>query len=66
MQTTSVTQITCRVMETYATESSTDLVLTFLRTSEEAENIADNTYEFMTPVAEITGMTNAFDATTNT
>jgi hypothetical protein len=53
-------------METGAEESSTALVLTFLGTSEEAENLVDNTYEFMTPVAEITGMTNAFDDTTNT
>ena len=53
-------------METYAEETSTGLVLTFLGTSEEAENLVDNTFEFMTPVAEITAMTNAFDASTNT
>ena len=66
VQTTSVDQITCRVMETGAEESSTALVLTFLGTSEEAENLVDNTFEFMTPVAEITAMTNAFDDSTNT
>ena len=53
-------------METGAEESSTVLVLTFLGTSEEAENLVDNTFEFMTPVAEITAMTNAFDDSTNT
>ena len=66
VQTTSVTQITCRVMETYVEEISTVLVLTFLATSEEAENMIDNTFEFSEPIAAITAMTNAFDATTNT
>lgn len=66
VQTTSVSQITCRVMETFTDETSTDLVLTFLRTSEEAENLVDNTFEFMTPIATITAMTNAFDEATNT
>ena len=53
-------------METYSEESSTVLVLTFLGTSEEAENLVSNEFEFYTPVAEIMGLTNAFDATTNT
>ena len=53
-------------METGAEESSTALVLTFLGTSEEAENLVDNNFEFMTPIAEITAMTNAFDDSTNT
>ena len=66
VQTTNVEQITCRVMETYASEISTVQVLTFLGTSEEAENLIDNTFEFSEPVAAITGMTNAFDDTTNT
>lgn len=40
--------------------------MTFLRTSEEAVNICDNVFEFYEPVATITDMTNAFDATSNT
>jgi hypothetical protein len=52
-------------METGAEESSSALVMTFLGTSEEAENLVDNSFEFMTPVAEITAMTNAFDDSTN-
>ena len=41
-------------------------MLTFLGTSEEAENLIDNTFEFSEPIAAITAMTNAFDADTNT
>lgn len=41
-------------------------VLTFLGTSEEAENLIDNTFEFSEPAAAITAMTNAFDPDTNT
>ena len=65
VQTTSVTQITCRVMETYTDVIKHAVVITFLRTSEEAENLVDNTFEFSEPVAAITDMTNAFDAVTN-
>jgi hypothetical protein len=53
-------------METYADEISEVQVLTFLGTSEEAENLVSNTFAFNEPVAAITGMTNAFDAATNT
>jgi len=66
VQTTSISQITCRVMETFTDEIKAALVLTFLRTSEEAEELVDNSFEFMTPVATITGMTNAFDEASNT
>jgi len=66
VQTTSVDQITCRVMETYTDEISTALVLTFLGTSEEAENLVSNTFEFSEPLTEITAISNAFDADTNT
>ena len=41
-------------------------MLTFLRTSEEAQVNVDKTYEYVTPVATLTGLTNAFDASTNT
>ena len=41
-------------------------MLTFLGTSEEAENLVSNTFTFNEPLAAITGMTNAFDADTNT
>ena len=41
-------------------------MLTFLGTSEEAENLVSNTFAFNEPIAAITGMTNAFDADTNT
>jgi len=53
-------------METYTDEISTALVLTFLGTSEEAENLVSNTFEFSEPLAEITAISNAFDADTNT
>ena len=41
-------------------------MLTFLGASEEAENLVDNDFEFMEPVASMTAMTNAFDESTNT
>ena len=66
VQTSTPTEITCRVMETFAEETSTALVLTFLRTSEEAVNNVDNTYEFATPVATVTSLTSAFDEASNT
>jgi len=66
VQTTSVTQITCRVAETYTDEISTVQVLTFLGTSEEAECLVSNMFEYSEPLSTITGMTNAFDADTNT
>lgn len=65
VQTSTPTEITCRVMETYAEDISTVKVLTFLRTSEEAVNLIDNTFEFYEPLATITDLTNAFDTATN-
>lgn len=66
VQTSTPTQITCRIMETLAEEISTVQVLTFLRTSEEAVNICSNVFEYSEPIASVTALTNAFDATTNT
>lgn len=66
VQTTSADQITCRVMETYTDEISSVQVLTFLGTSEEAECLVSNVFEFSEPLATITEMINIFDDDTNT
>jgi len=65
VQTTSPTEITCRIMETFATEISTVNTLVFLRTSEEAKAVANNIFDFTEPLSAMTAMDNAFDATTN-
>ncbi len=63
---TSATQIKCRVMETGTEEITTVQVITFLRTSEEAINLVDNKFEYMTPVATVNSISSDFDAATNT
>ena len=40
-------------------------VITFLRTQEEAKNDVSNAFQMTTPVATVTDLTAAFDATTN-
>ena len=52
-------------METGSTEVSTSNLLVFLRTSEEAQNDGSDTYDFATPVATISDLTNAFDSSSN-
>ena len=66
VQTTSATQITCRVMETGTEDLTTVKVLTFLRTSEEAINLVDNVFEYETPRSTVTELISEFDAETNT
>jgi hypothetical protein len=61
VQTTSATQITCRIAERTATEASTENLIVFLRTSEEAASDVAQTFDFAAPVGNITAMTNAFD-----
>lgn len=65
VQTTNTQKITCRVTETFQEEISEVQVLTFLGTSEEAENLVSNIFNFAEPAATITGMSNQFDAATN-
>ena len=62
VQTTSATQITCRIAERTATEASTAELIVFLRTSYEAASDVAKTFNFVAPVGNITAMTNAFDA----
>ena len=67
VQTTTKTQITCRVAETKATTTSTGPLSTFLRTSEEAVVVGiDKTFSFATPTATVTGLTAAYDTATKT
>ncbi len=66
VQTSSVDKITCRVSEAVDNSVSSVKVLTFLRTSEEAINLVSNIFEFSDPIAQVTGLSNAFDAATNT
>jgi len=66
VQTTNASQITCRVAETKATESSDVKVSTFLRTQEEAKNDVANDFGFKAPVATVSGLTAAFDTATKT
>jgi hypothetical protein len=61
VQTTSATQITCRIAERSATEASAAELIVFLRTSEEAATDVARTFNYETPVGSITGMTNVFD-----
>ena len=65
MQTTSASQITCRVSETGVSDASAAELLVFLRTSEEAQSDVVSTFNFMAPTATMTGMSNSFDAATN-
>lgn len=68
VETTSATEIVCRVGETGETVESSAVVLAFLRTSEEAA-LADGVskvWEFVPPVATVTALTAAFDEATNT
>ena len=65
VQTTSKTQITCRIMETGLTEIVTVQTLVFLRTSEEAVALVPTVYDYSEPLSVITDMTSAFDAATN-
>jgi hypothetical protein len=66
--TTEATKITCRVRETRATATGSGPVSTFLRTQEEAtvQDGVSKTFTFATPAETVTGLTSAFDATTNT
>ena len=66
VQTTSATQITCRIDET-ANDSpiSTGLIVVFLATSEEAQKDIDLTWTWATPMGTVTSMTSAFDANLN-
>ena len=66
VQTTNPTQITCRVRETGASQTSSGWVSTFMATSEEAVKDVDTTYEFATPVATVSALAAEFDAATNT
>lgn len=66
VQTTSETEITCRIDET-ANDSPapTGLVIVFLSTSEEAQSAIDNAWTWATPSGTVTGMSSAFDASLN-
>ena len=61
VQTTSPTQITCRIAERTATEASTAELIVFLRTSYEATTDVARTFNYQAPVGNITAMTNVFD-----
>ena len=52
-------------MESGSAAPSTSNLLVFLRTSEEAQNDGSDVYEFATPVATLSDMTNAFDSSSN-
>lgn len=65
VQTTSSSQITCRVMETGTSQPSSTNILVFLRTSEEAQNDGSDAFEFVTPLETITSVTNSFDSSLN-
>ena len=60
VQTTSPTQITCRVAETGLTAASSGPLSTFLRTSEEAVVDIDKTFTFATPSATVSSLTASF------
>ena len=49
-------------METGLSETYSSILLVFLRTSEEAQNDGSDVFEFATPMATITDMTNVFDS----
>jgi len=72
VETSSETQITCRVSSTTETTASQANVLVFLRTQEEAKlkKVGDvaipNIFSLNAPKASVTALTGAFDATTNT
>ena len=51
--------------ETGSAQPSTANILVFLRTSEEAQNDGSDLYEFATPMATLSDMTNAFDSSSN-
>jgi hypothetical protein len=61
VQTTSATEITCRIGERTATEASTAELIVFLRTSYEATTDVARTFSYEAPVGNITAMTNVFD-----
>jgi hypothetical protein len=61
VQTTSTTQITCRIAERTATEASAAELIVFLRTAYEATIDVARTFNYQAPVGNITAMTNAFD-----
>jgi hypothetical protein len=62
VQTTSASQITCRIAErSTATAASAAELIVFLRTSEEAATDVARTFNFEAPVGNITSMTNVFD-----
>jgi hypothetical protein len=66
VQTTTPTEITCRIDETELdTPAPTGLVLVFLSTSEEAQRGVDSSWTWSSPVGTVTGMSSAFDATLN-
>ena len=52
-------------METYSSDVVTSEVIVFLRTSEEAQAEIDVTFEYVTPAETLSGLTSAFDTTTN-
>ena len=66
VQTTNPTQITCRVRATGLTAASSGKLSTFLRAQEEAVATIDNTWNFATPSATVSGLTADFDTATNT
>ena len=52
-------------METGSAQPVTSNLLVFLRTSEEAQNDGSDAYEFVTPIATLTDVTNNFDSSSN-
>lgn len=69
VETTSPTQITCRIIETatedQVTHNPTGLALVFLSTSEEAQADVDTAWTFSSPAASVSSLTGSYDTTNN-
>ena len=65
VETTSATQITCRIVETGYTESVQGEVIVFLRVSEEAQSDVDQLFTYAQPLESLSTVSNAFDDATN-
>jgi hypothetical protein len=66
VETTSVSQITCRIMETTLGAAEQTELIVFLRTSEEAKTGAvPMQFDYATPISAMVSIERAFDAATN-
>jgi hypothetical protein len=64
--TSTPTEITCRTDLLTSQEAGAELLLVFLKTSEEAFSEEDIEFTYITPTAEVTSLTTDFDMTTLT